>query len=53
MSREEYLTGELLGVSRSEIKAYSQACDELYTMYERAAQHVIEQKTLPRTRHPL
>lgn len=41
---EEYLTGELLGVSQSEITTYSQACEELYAMLERAAQEVISKR---------
>lgn len=38
---EEYLTGELLGVSRTELQTYRDACEELYTMLERAADHVV------------
>lgn len=38
---EEYLTGELLGVSRSELQTYRDACEELYSMLERAADHVV------------
>lgn len=38
---EEYLTGELLGVTPAEIDSYRQACTELFDMLERAAQHVI------------
>lgn len=41
---EEYLTGELLGVTQAEIKQYCEACDELYEMYEKAAQQVVSQK---------
>lgn len=39
---EEYLTGELLGVRRSELQIYRDTCEELYAMFERAAQHVID-----------
>lgn len=38
----EYLTNELLCVSEIEIKRYSEACVDLYAMYEHAAQHVID-----------
>lgn len=38
---EEYLTGELLGVSRTELQTYRDACQELYTMLERAADQVV------------
>ncbi len=38
----EYLTDELLCVSEVEIRKYSDACSELYLMYQRAAQHVID-----------
>ncbi len=38
----EYLTNELLCISEIEIKKYADACLELYGMYERAAQHVID-----------
>lgn len=38
---EEYLSGELLGISRAELQTYRDACDELYSMFERAAQHVV------------
>jgi glutathionylspermidine synthase len=38
---EEYLTGELLGISRSELQIYRDACEELYSMLERAADHVV------------
>ncbi len=38
----EYITNELLCVSDVEVKKYADACSELYIMYERAAQHVID-----------
>ncbi|WP_170110631.1 glutathionylspermidine synthase family protein [Flavilitoribacter nigricans] len=41
---EEYLTGELLGVSQSEVQAYRDACAELYDMFEQAAGHVVSNR---------
>jgi glutathionylspermidine synthase len=41
---QEYLTGELLGVTQAEIRQYSAACDELYDMFEKAAQVVVSRK---------
>lgn len=38
----EYLTGELLQIEKTEIEAYKKACSELYELYEKAAQHVID-----------
>ena len=40
----EYLTGELLQVDKSEIEAYKRACRELYELYEKAAQYIIDTK---------
>ncbi|MCB0633179.1 MAG: glutathionylspermidine synthase family protein [Saprospiraceae bacterium] len=41
---EEYLCGELLGVTQAEVRQYSEACDELFEMMEKAAQQVISQQ---------
>lgn len=38
----EYLTGELLQVEKREIETYKRACTELYEMYEKAAQYIID-----------
>ena len=38
----EYLCDEMLCISEIEVKEYSRACDLLYGMYEKAAQHVID-----------
>ncbi len=38
----EYLTNQLLCLSDMEVKQYADACTELYGMYEKAAQHVID-----------
>lgn len=38
----EYLCDELICLSEIEVKDYSRACMELYSMYEKAAQHVID-----------
>jgi len=40
----DYLTDEMLGVWPEEIQAYKAASDELYDLYERAAQHIIDKR---------
>lgn len=40
----DYLTDEMLGIRQEEIQAYKQACEELYILYEHAAQHVIDKR---------
>ncbi|MGB1216678.1 MAG: glutathionylspermidine synthase family protein, partial [Saprospiraceae bacterium] len=41
-SEMEYLTSELMSISEVESRQYQDACTELYLMYERAAQYVID-----------
>lgn len=38
----EYLTGELLQIEQSEIETYKHSCRELYELYEKAAQYIID-----------
>jgi glutathionylspermidine synthase len=38
----EYLTNELLCISEVEVRQYADAASQLYHMYEKAAQHVID-----------
>ncbi len=40
----DYLTDEMLGVRQEEIQTYKDASQELYELYERAAQHVVDKK---------
>ena len=40
----EYLTGELLQIEKTEIETYKKACRELYELYEKAAQYIIDTK---------
>lgn len=40
----EYITNELLCISEVEARRYKDACKELYSMYEKAAQTVIDNK---------